>query len=87
MKTKFIGVILALAFGTAQAAFAPEQFKLDRAQELLDICTAPDSHPDYLEAYDRGFCCLGKGEPAIHERGTHSGGHARGRGEVALQAG
>ena len=54
MKTKFIGVILALAFGTAQAAFAPEQFKLDRAQELLDICTAPDSHPDYLEAY--GFC-------------------------------
>ena len=50
MKTIFAGIILTLAFGTAQAAFAPEQFKLDRAQELLDICTAPDSHPDYLEA-------------------------------------
>jgi hypothetical protein len=54
MKTKLIGVILALAFVTAQAAFTPEEFKLDQAQQLLDICTASTSHPAYLEAY--GFC-------------------------------
>ena len=51
MKTKLIGITLALAFGTVQAAFTPEEFKLDQAQQLLDICTAPVSHPDYLEAY------------------------------------
>jgi hypothetical protein len=36
------------------AAFVPEEFKLDQAQELLNICTVSPSHPDYMEAY--GFC-------------------------------
>ena len=44
---KFIGMRLQ---GFGEAIIVPH----DRAQELLDICTAPDSHPDYLEAY--GFC-------------------------------
>jgi hypothetical protein len=51
MKTMFACIILAFAFGTAQAAFTPEEFKLDHAQQLLDVCTAPTTHPDYLEAY------------------------------------
>jgi hypothetical protein len=54
MKNMFFGLILAAGFGTAEAAFVPEEFKLDRAQELLDVCTVSPSHPDYMEAY--GFC-------------------------------
>lgn len=54
MKYMVIGMMLTTVLGTAQAAFTPDEFKLDKAQELLDICTVSTSHPDYLEAY--GFC-------------------------------
>jgi Rap1a immunity proteins len=54
MNNMLIGMILAAGFASAQAAFAPDEFKLDKAQELLDVCTVSTSHPDYLEAY--GFC-------------------------------
>jgi Rap1a immunity proteins len=54
MKNLFFGMLLAAGFGAAQAGFTPEEFKLDNAQELLDICTVSTSHPDYMEAY--GFC-------------------------------
>jgi Rap1a immunity proteins len=54
MKNTVPGLILITAVAGAQAAFTPEEFRLDRAQELLDICTVSTSHPDYMEAY--GFC-------------------------------
>ena len=54
MKHMVTGMILAAGFATAQAAFVPEEFKLEQAQELLDVCTVSPSHPDYLEA--SGFC-------------------------------
>jgi hypothetical protein len=54
MKHMMFGIIMGAAAAGAQAAFAPDEFRLDRAQELVDICTVSASHPDYLEAY--GFC-------------------------------
>ena len=54
MKNVVTGMVLAAGFASAQAAFVPEEYKLDQAQELLDVCTVSTSHPDYLEAY--GFC-------------------------------
>jgi hypothetical protein len=54
MKNRGFGIILCAAATCAQAAFTPEEFRLDRAQELLDICTVSTSHPNYMEAY--GFC-------------------------------
>jgi hypothetical protein len=54
MKHMMFGIILGAAAASAQAAFTPDEFRLDRAQELVDICTVSTSHPDYLEAY--GFC-------------------------------
>ena len=63
MKHTVFGMILIAAAAGAQAAFTPEEFKLDQAQELLDICTVSTSHPDYLEAY--GFC-VGYFSGAMH---------------------
>ena len=54
MKNTVLGTILVTATAGAQAALTPDEFRLDRAQELVDICTVSTSHPDYLEAY--GFC-------------------------------
>ena len=54
MKNLFFGVILTASFSAAQAGFTPEEFRLDNAQQLLDICTVSTSNPDYMEAY--GFC-------------------------------
>jgi len=54
MNNLCFGMILAAVFSTAQAGFMPEEFKLDNAQQLLDVCTVNTSHPNYLEAY--GFC-------------------------------
>jgi len=54
MKNLFFGLILAAGFGAAQAAFVPEEFKLEQGSDLLDICTISTSHPGYAEAY--GFC-------------------------------
>jgi hypothetical protein len=54
MRDLYFGLILAAGFGTAEAAFVPEEFKLDQAQELVDICTVSTSHPNYQEAF--GFC-------------------------------
>jgi len=54
MKTLFFGLILAAGFGVAQAAFVPEEFKMERASDLLDICTVDTSTPANAEAY--GFC-------------------------------
>jgi hypothetical protein len=74
MKNMVFGMILATALGTAQAAFAPDDFKLDKAQELLDICTVSTSHPDYLEAY--GFC-VGYFTGAMHYHRALSKGPER----------
>jgi hypothetical protein len=54
MKNVAWGIMLITVAAGAQAAFTPEEFKLDQTRELLDICTVSASHPDYLEAY--GFC-------------------------------
>jgi Rap1a immunity proteins len=54
MKKLFFGMVLASTFGTTQAAFVPEEFKLDQARQLLNVCTVSTSNPNYLEAY--GFC-------------------------------
>lgn len=54
MKKVLFGLILAAGFGTAQAAFVPEKYKLEQASDLLDICTVNASNPITAEAY--GFC-------------------------------
>jgi len=54
MKNTALGIILITATAGAQAAFTPDEFRLERAQELVDICTVSTSSPSYLEAY--GFC-------------------------------
>jgi hypothetical protein len=54
MKIAFLGLVLAAGFGAAQAAFVPEDFKLEQAADLLDVCTVSPSDTDYAEAY--GFC-------------------------------
>jgi hypothetical protein len=54
MKRMMFGIFLSAAAACAQAAFTPEEFRLDRAQELVNVCTVSTSHPNYEEAY--GFC-------------------------------
>jgi hypothetical protein len=54
MKNMIYGIILAAGFGTAQADFVPDKYKMEQASDLLDICTVDTSNSVNAEAY--GFC-------------------------------
>jgi Rap1a immunity proteins len=60
--TSIVAIALAMAVGAASLAeaadddkgFGLEDFQVETAQDLLDICTLDQSHPSYWEA--KAFC-------------------------------
>lgn len=64
-----IAVAVALGFATTgvhaadSAAYGLDDYELDTAKDLYDVCTVPPSHPDHAVA--RAFC-VGYFEGGIH---------------------
>lgn len=69
MKKAAIAVALALGFAATNApaanidAYGLDDYQLDSAKDLYDVCTVPPSHPDHAVA--KAFC-VGYFEGGMH---------------------